>query len=143
MKEIKGKAVIYIHGMHGSAQEADDFINLSNYDVIGLDYGDGNPWDVGKVVRNKFKELIKQYHEVVVVANSIGALYSYECLFDLPIKQAFFISPVASMFQVIKGMMKMNNISLDELKEKKNIKLDNGVLLTYDSYLYFSNYHDN
>ena len=137
------KVIIYIHGMHGTANEAEDFIDLPNYDVIGIDYPNGQPWDVGEAVKKEFEQLIKPYDEVVIVANSIGCLYTYECLSSFNIKQAFFISPVASMFEVIKGMMKMNNISLEELKEKKHIQIQGGVLLSYDYYMYFSNYKDN
>ena len=129
--------------MHGSIKEAEEFIDLPNYDVIGIDYPNGQPWDVGEAVKKEFEQLIKPYDEVVVVANSIGCLYTYECLSSFNIKQAFFISPVASMFEIIKGMMKMNNISLEELKEKKHIQIQGGVLLSYDYYMYFSNYKDN
>ena len=129
--------------MHGSVNEAHDFICLPNYDVIGIDYPKGQPWDVGEAVKKEFAEIIKPYDEVVVVANSIGCLYAYECLPSFNIKQAFFISPVASMFEIINGMMKMNNISLEELKEKKLIKAPDGILLSYDYYMYFSNYKDN
>ena len=139
---MKNKVVVYIHGMHGSAKEADGFINLPDYDVIGIDYPNGQPWDVGEAVKKEFEQIIKPYDEVVVVANSIGCLYTYECLTSFNIKQAFFISPVASMFEVIGGMMKMNNISLEELKEKKFIEAPGGILLSYDYYMYFSNYKD-
>ena len=137
------KVVIYIHGMHGSAKEVEDFVKLPHYDVIGIDYPNGQPWDVGEAVKKEFETVIKPYDEVVVVANSIGCLYTYECLSSFNIKQAFFISPVASMFEIINGMMKMNHISLEELKEKKYIQIAGGVLLSYDYYMYFSNYKDN
>ena len=129
--------------MHGSAKEAEDFIDLPNYDVISIDYPNGQPWDVGEAVKKEFAELIKPYDEVVIVANSIGCLYSYECLSSFNIKQAFFISPVASMYEIIKGMMKMNNISLEELKEKKFIPVQGGILLSYEYLMYFSTYKDN
>ena len=140
---MKNKVVVYIHGMHGSVNETNDFICLKDYDVIGIDYPNGQPWDVGEAVKKEFATIIKPYQEVVVVANSIGCLYTYECLSSFNIKQAFFISPVASMFEIINGMMKMNNISLEELKEKKLIKAPGGILLSYDYYMYFSNYKDN
>ena len=140
---MKNKVVVYIHGMHGSVNEANDFICLKDYDVIGIDYPNGQPWDVGEAVKKEFATIIKPYQEVVVLANSIGCLYAYECLSSFNIKQAFFISPVANMYEVIKGMMKMNNISLEELKEKKFIKAPGGILLSYEYYMYFSNYKDN
>ena len=70
-KPKHSKVIIYIHGLHGSYKEADDYSFLDEYDVIGLDYADGNPWEVGPVIKTEFEKLIKPYKEVVVVANSI------------------------------------------------------------------------
>lgn len=142
-KSLNKKVIVYIHGMHGSINEAKEFIDLPDYDVVSIDYPNGQPWDVGEAVKKDFIELIKPYDEVVVLANSIGCLYCYECLSSFNIKQAFFISPVASMFEIISGMMKMNNISIEELKEKKLIEVPNGILLSFDYYMYFSTYKDN
>lgn len=142
-KVLNKKVIVYIHGMHGNAEEANNYKFLNDYDVIGLDYGDGYPWDVGQAVRKQFIEVIKPYDEVVVIANSIGCLYSYECLFDLPINHAFFISPVASMFEIMNNMMNAYGISEEMLKDKKHIKLENGTLLSYEYYKYFRHYKDN
>ena len=129
-----GKVVIYIHGLHGNAKEADFYKFLTDYDVKGLEYEDGNPWEVGLIVKEKFKEMIKPYKEVVVIANSIGAFYTYEYLSEFDIKQAFFISPVASMHQIIYNYIFAGKVSKEELKEKKFITLDDGVTLSYDYY---------
>ena len=47
-------------------------------------------------IKNKqikyFRKLIKNYKDVVVIANSIGAFYTYAYLSSFNIKQAFFIS---------------------------------------------------
>ena len=50
------------------------------------------------------------------------------------IKKAFFISPLVNMKEVIEGMMKQYGISLDTLKTRKIIDLDNGQTLSYDFY---------
>ena len=100
------KVAVYIHGLHGSANEANDFSYLeSEYDVVGLDYPDGNPWDLKDTIRNEFIKLTSNYKEVVVIANSIGAFYAYEYLSDFNIKQAFFISPIADMCMAIIDLM--------------------------------------
>ena len=101
IKRAKKKAVVYIHGLRGSSKEANDYCFLnSEYDVFGLDYQDGNPWELKDTIRAKFKKLIKGYKEVIVIANSIGAFYTYEYLSDFNIKKAFFISPIASMSKI-------------------------------------------
>lgn len=137
------KAVIYIHGHHGSAKEASDYSFLKDqYDVIGLDYQDGKPWEVGPAIKDKFKELIKPYDEVMVIAVSLGAFYTYEYLADFKIKRAFFISPVVSMFQTIIDMMVMYGVKDKELKEKRFIELEDGRVLSYDFYQHVSNEED-
>ena len=123
MQQRKTKKVaVYIHGLYGSAKEAEDYSYLKDdYDVVGLDYKDGNPWELKEKIRSEFKKLTKNYREIIVIANSIGAFYAYEYLSDFNIKRAFFISPVADMYQLIYGIMMSNKIYLEKLKEEKII----------------------
>ena len=139
------KVVIYIHGLHGSFKEAEDYHYLKDFDVIGLDYKDGNAWEVGPIVKEEFKRLIEPYQEVVVIANSIGAFYAYEYLSEFKIKQAFFISPIASMSQIIANYYLSGQISKEELKEKGFVKAKDGPVFSYDFYELYSksDYHAN
>ena len=127
--------IIYIHGLYGNKDEADFYSFYSNrYDVIGLDYRDGNPWEVKDKIVEEFSEISKKYKEVYVIANSIGAFYTYMYLSIFNIKKAFFISPLVNMKEVIEGMMKQHKISLETLENKKFITLDNGQSLSYIFY---------
>lgn len=138
------KIVVYIHGLYESFEEAEDYLYLSDeYDVAGLDYQDGNPWEIKDTIRSEFEKLTKNYKEIVVIANSIGAFYAYEYLSDFNIKQAFFISPVADMCQLILGIMMSNGIDMEKLKEEKLIKIDDKTVLSYDFYENLKNSPDN
>ena len=142
-KDVK-RVAIYIHGLHGSAKEANDYKFLKDqYDVVGLDYQDGNPWELKETIQNEFKRLSKGYDEVVVIANSIGAFYACEYLSEYKIKQAFFISPIVSMFQMIVDLMAMYDIKDKELQKKEFIELDDGTVLSYEFYQHVSNDEDN
>lgn len=142
-RKTKG-VVIYIHGLYGSSIEAKDYSYLNKkYDVVGLDYQDDDPWKLKDTIRNEFIKLTKDYKEVVIIANSIGAFYAYEYLSDFNIRQAFFISPIADMHKIVFGMMMDNDISDETLKERKEIKLENGQTLSYEFYQHVSNYQDN
>ena len=69
--------VVYIHGLYGSHEEVKYLIEKSRYiDVVGLEYQDGNPWEVKDKIRDEFIKLTKDYKQVVVIANSIGAFYT-------------------------------------------------------------------
>ena len=137
------KVVVYIHGLHGSSEEADIYNFLTDYDARGLNYEDGNPWEVGPIVKEEFKKIIGPYKEVVVIANSIGAFYTYEYLWEFNIKQAFFISPIASMFKIINNYFSSGIITKEELKEKRLIQADDGAMIYYDFYEKYSSsdYH--
>lgn len=112
------KVVVYIHGLHGSFKEADNYSYLKDdYDVVGLDYQDGNPWEPKATIQNEFKRLTDGYDEVVVIANSIGAFYSYEYLSNFKIDKAFFISPVGDMYLLVKRMMQGSDISEEQLEQ--------------------------
>ena len=128
--------VIYIHGLYGSASETAKYTYLTkDYDVIGLDYKDGNPWEVKDTIVQQFDEISKKYKKVYVIANSIGAFYTYQYLSSFKIEKALFISPLVNMKQTIEKMMKTNRISLKKLSENKFIELDNGQTLSYDFYM--------
>lgn len=126
--------IVYIHGVLGSADEARAFSYLNKYDVVGLDYKDGAPWVVGPTIKKKFDEITKPFSEVIVIANSIGAFYTYAYLDERKIKQAFFLSPLASMKSIIEWRMDKEGVSEKELKKKKYIKLENGH--EFDYYFY-------
>lgn len=141
-KPVK-RLAIYIHGLHGSAQEAADYAFLKGqYDVVGLDYQDANPWELKEVIQKEFERLSKGYQEVVIIANSIGAFYTYEYLSDYKINKAFFISPIVSMFQTIVDLMVRYDIKDKDLRDKKFIELDDGTVLSYDFYQHVSNDED-
>ena len=138
------KVAVYIHGLYGSSKEAEDYSYLKDeYDVVGLNYQDGNPWELKDTIRNEFEKLTKNYKEIVVIANSIGAFYAYEYLSSFDIKHAFFISPIADMGKIVFDLMMQYHVYEEELKEKKIIKLDNGQSLSYDFYQHVLNYEDN
>ena len=138
------KVVVYIHGLYGSAEEAKDYSYLKDeYDVVGLDYQDGNPWELKDTIRNEFEKLTKDYKEIIVIANSIGAFYAYEYLSDYKIRHAFFISPIADMSQIIFNKMMREGILHNELEEKKTIICKDGTVLSFDFYQHVSNYKDN
>ena len=138
------RVAIYIHGLHGSVKEADFYKFLKGYDVKGLEYSqEGKPWELKEPIQNEFKKLTKGYDEVIVIANSIGAFYTYEYLSSYKIKKAFFISPIVSMFQQIVDLMAMYGIKDKELERKKFITLEDGNVLSYDFYQHVSTDEDN
>ena len=144
MEQRKEKnVVIYIHGLYGSIEEIKDYSYLKDdYDLVGLAYKDGNPWELKDVIRNEFKKLSKNYKKVIIIANSIGAFYAYEYLSDFAIDHAFFISPIADMLQIVINKMVSEGITRRELEEKRFVTCKDGTLLSYEFYKHVLNYKD-
>ena len=114
------KAVIYIHGKGGNAEEAIHYKPLfSNCDVIGLDYTAQFPWEAKEEFPLLFNSIYRNYKTVEVIANSIGAYLAINALSNQQIEKAYFISPVVDMERLIADMMIWANVTEDELKEKK------------------------
>lgn len=128
--------IVYIHGLHGNEAESRFYsFLLDKMDVIGLDYKDGNPWEIKDHIIQEFAEIHRKYKRVFVVANSIGAFYAYTYLSQFRIEEAFFISPLVNMKKIIEKMMRKNHISLATLKQEQIIILEDGQKLSYEFYM--------
>ena len=125
----RDKAVIYIHGKGGNAEEAIHYKPLfSNCDVIGLDYTAQFPWEAKEEFPLLFNSIYRNYKTVEVIANSIGAYFAINALSNQQIEKAYFISPVVDMERLIADMMIWANVTEDELKEKKEIQTTFGAV---------------
>jgi pimeloyl-ACP methyl ester carboxylesterase len=130
------KAVIYIHGMGGKADEAEHYRPLfPDCDVIGIDYKSQNPWDTKEEFAAYFDSLQDRYESVVLIANSIGAYFAMNAGLTA-VRKAFFISPVVDMEKIILDMMARANVTEDELKSKSIIHTASGETLSWDYLAY-------
>ena len=107
------KVAVYIHGKGGSAAEASYYKRFfgEEYDVIGFDYKSELPWAVKDEFQNYFVDIFTRYDEVVLIANSIGAYFSFLSLSKFNIEKAMFISPIVDMEKLILDKMKEVGIS--------------------------------
>ena len=68
------KAMLYIHGKGGSAEEAAQFSPFcTRHDVRGISLADFTPWGSAGQIRAAFGALHEECGCVSVLANSIGA----------------------------------------------------------------------
>lgn len=127
------KAVLYVHGKGGNAEESDFYRNLCNgCDVFGLDYVSDTPWDAKTEFPPLFEEICKDYNDVTLIANSIGAFFSMNALADeKKISKALFISPIVNMEKLICDMMTWANVTEEQLKSKGEIPTDFGETLSW------------
>ena len=126
------KCVIYIHGKGGSAAEAEHYKPLfAGFDVIGFDYQAQTPWEAKAEFADFFAEIIAKYDKVVIVANSIGAFFAMHALSDQEISEAFFISPIVNMENLIINMMQWANVNEEQLQKKRTIQTEFGETLSW------------
>lgn len=137
MKDDKAQIVVYVHGKGGSAEEAKHYIPLfPDCSVIGFDYHAQTPWDAKEEFPRFFAAQRKRCDRLTLVANSIGAFFSMSSLDETLIDQAYFISPVVDMEQLILNMMQWAHVTESELAEKQEIPTDFGETLSWSYLLY-------
>lgn len=131
------KAIIYIHGKGGSAEEAGHYKMLfEEYDVIGFDYKAQTPWDAKKEFSQFFDVIYREHESIVIIANSIGAYFTMNSLGGKNIERTFFISPIVNMERLITDMMQWANVTENKLREKEKIKTDFGEVLSWEYLCY-------
>ena len=132
------KAVIYIHGKGGDAEEALHYKSLfSDCDVIGLDYTAQFPWEAKEEFPLLFNSIYRNYKTVEIIANSIGAYFAINALSNQQIEKAYFISPIVDMERLIADMMiwaNVNSRSLLIAKEEDLIKNLNPKITGWKNY---------
>lgn len=135
---MDNKAVVYIHGKGGNAEETKHYKDLfHDCDVIGLDYTAQFPWEAKAEFPVLFERICKVYQSVQIIANSIGAYFAMSALSDFQIEKAYFISPVVNMEKLITDMMTWASITEAELQDKKEIQTHFGETLSW-KYLYYT-----
>lgn len=127
------KCLIYIHGMGGSAAEAEHYKPLFPYhEVVGFDYRATTPWAAQEEFGSFYTAMRAKYREIVLVANSIGAFFAMHALNAAAITRAYFISPIADMEQLIKDMIQQARVTETELQQQKIIHTATGADLSWD-----------
>ena len=127
------KCVLYLHGKGGSASEAEYYKPFFiGCDVVGIDYHGTTPWDTREEILSAYRWLAKQYDNISIVCNSIGAYFGMNALAATDIEHAYFISPVVDMEQLILDIMGWDGISEQELSDKKIIESSFGEPLSWE-----------
>ena len=124
--------VVYVHGKGGNAAESRHYKALfPGSEVIGLDYRTFTPWETGQEIKQAIEALREKFNDVILVANSIGALFSMNGGLDGLVKKAYFISPIVDMEKLITDMMDWANVTEDELEKQGVIPTSFGEDLSW------------
>ena len=126
------KAMLYIHGKGGSANEAERYKSLCpSYDVFGIEFDDFTPWGTRERIIAAYGDLSEKHDSISLIANSIGGYYSMLALQNRKIKKAFLISPILDVEKLILDMLMWMGATESELKEKQIIHTEFGEDLSW------------
>lgn len=129
--------IVYVHGKGGSAQEAEYYKKLfPNSEVTGFDYRSQTPWEAKKEFLAFFTAQRSRCEHLTLVANSIGAFFVLSSLDEALVDNAYFISPIVDMENLICNMMQWSNVTEQELAEKREIATNFGKTLSWDYLCY-------
>ncbi len=130
---MKKKAVIYVHGKGGNAEEAEHYKKLfPKCQVIGFDYVSQTPWEAIQEFTNFFDDISASFSSVILIANSIGAFFAMNAVSETKIEKAYFISPIVNMEILITDMMLWTGVTEADLIEKGVIETAFGEPLSWE-----------
>ncbi len=129
----KKHAILFLHGLGGSAEEAAYYRPFfADAEVIGLDYKSIAPWEAGIEIRKAAEALRARYDSVSLIGYSLGAYLAMHAGVDALLKKAYFISPVVDMEAQILMLMAQEGVTEEALKAQRVIPTDTGVTLSWD-----------
>lgn len=127
------KAVIYIHGKGGNAEEAEHYKKFfPGCEVIGFDYVSQTPWEAMEEFAKFFDGISKNFSSITLIANSIGAFFTMSAVKETQIEKAYFISPIVNMEKLISDMMQWAGVTETDLVEKGTIETAFGETLSWE-----------
>lgn len=129
--------IVYIHPKDWKALKIKDLETLKvGYEAKEIKLDVSKIWEAEEVLKEKYLSIVENYQNIVVVASSLATYPVIDVLSSFDIKKAFFISPVADMFQHIFNLMNDYHITEKRLREEKVVGLENGEYLSYDVYMH-------
>ena len=146
--EDSDSGYIFVHGQGGNKFEAERFARLATlkgYQVLSIDlpqHGERKDnvnfvaWEVVEELKNVMRFAKQKWSKISIRATSIGVYFSLLALKGEKIEKCLFVSPLVDMNRMILDLMKLSNVSKEELEIKKEIKTDFGQTLSWQYYCY-------
>lgn len=141
--EKSDSCYFYVHGMGGNKSEAERFALIAaprGYQVIAVDLPEHGgrtdgaefvPWNVAEEFRVVMDYVKSRWNKVSIRATSIGVYFSLSALKSENIEKCLFVSPLVDMQRMIADLMRLANVTEEELKIRKEIKTDFGQTLSW------------
>ncbi len=127
------KAILYVHGKGGNAQEGESYRrNCPGFPIYGVDYREYLPWIAGEDILADYEKLRQEYDAIYLVANSIGAFFAMLALQECKLEKALLISPILNMERLITDMMGWANVTEEELRIQGEIGTNFGETLSWE-----------
>ncbi len=144
-----GCLYLYIHGKLGYKEEAKEFARIAcrkGWQVLSFDLpGHGErkqevdrffPWYIISELESIWEYAARNWNTIALRATSIGAWFSMLSLAGKPLEKALFVSPILDMKQLIADMMQWSSVTVEQLKQEKEIPTSFGETLSWKYYTY-------
>jgi len=140
--EDSNSCYIVIHGQGGNKFEAERFALIATtygYQVLAIDlpkHGERTdkanfvPWEAETELRTIMNYAKKKWNRISIRATSIGVYFSLLAFKSEKIEKCLFVSPLLDMQRMTADLMKLANVSIEQLKKEKEIKTDFGQTLS-------------
>ena len=149
--EDSDKAFLFVHGIGGNKEEAIRFAEIAGkhgWQTYAVDLPEHNsrtdpaklvPWEVIPELRKVMDYIKSRAKSVSVRATSIGAYFSLLAFQGERIDKCLLASPLTDMTEMIAGLMAINGVTDEELRENGEIEVP-GQTLSW-RYLTFAREH--
>lgn len=136
---------LYVHGKMGCKEEAIKFADVvceMGWQVLSFDFpGHGErrrsrkgfrPQKILSEINSVWDFAEGKWKSIALCATGIGAWLSMLALKNQPVRKALFVSPVLDMHRMIKNMMQIEGITIEELRSNVRTSKRFGELLSWD-----------
>ena len=131
------KAVVYVHGKGGSAEESAHYRALfPEAGVLGLDYRARTPREAGHEIHGMIAALHRETPDITLVANSVGAFFCLCAGLNDLVARAYFISPIVDMERLIGDMLRWSNATEADLRARGTLPTAFGETLAWADLCY-------
>ncbi len=151
--EAADRLWLYVHGKHGSKEEARELARLAcplGWQVLGVDLpghgargSDGrdfDPWHAVPELQGAMACARNRWREIALYGVSLGAWFSMLAFGDAPPSRSLFVSPVVDMEALICRMMRWAGATEARLEAAGRIPTDFGEVLDWN-YLCYAREH--
>lgn len=127
------RAILYIHGKGGNAQEVESYRPLCpGCEILGAEYDGSYPWLAQDGIRQAYDALRQTCDTITLLGNSVGCYFAMLALQTCAVDRALFLAPILDMELLIHDMMGWAGVTEESLQRQGVIPVAFGEPLSWE-----------